>query len=538
MSVSVFGQSKTNVAVFLGKVSTNNYQKEIRETIAKNLQKSSRVNYLFYGYDDDNSSKVVSFDALKSGDKKEAPAEYLLFVNNQVIYNTSPTIKFNVDTLNNIKRAYYELNYESAIHYKIVDFRTSEILTLNTLKSNQFGKGINQNIVEVKDFRTYFGSNLNKLKGKKRLEAEKAALRAYQSTINGRYSKAQEKAVKNVGRLDGVAAGLIDTKIYSISGPKPEEVEKKMTDFTAAFGSADNIKKGDNFSVFQVLEFEQGNVTDFVATSYVKELGETSSKMRTFPFQRKGLAEAYKSGNKMLMVRNHAVVEDKNTISDVKYRMSVEKGCVMCDFKLETNLNRITNIILIERGHVHIMKYLSERYKSEQFMDFDMEEFQSKQQGVEVLITRVNNKIALTEVGTGKMIDTGTKTYGSSLTTTLLEYSEKGIELLKIQKEKKNKIVEVLLYHPFSFFQGSKIDIVEVQVENFKGKSMERNVKIGDGTITRLISPNVAIMRVSDGKKELFAALQKGSNIRYTPFINDKKGGGLLNRLENIGSGN
>ena len=195
----------------------------------------------------------------------------------------------------------------------------------------------------------------------------------------------------------------------------------------------------------------------------------------------------------------------------------MDKSCLLCYSLLESKLLGLENIEIVEREHLKELGFFIEKFKGEQFMDFDMNDLQGKQLGVQVILQVNNRQIQATDVKTGKLLETASSTYDAKLAKLFLDAFEKDIELLDVIDEKKGKINELVVYHPFGFTDRQKLIVYEIIEEKVGSELMERQVEIGEGYISDMISDKIAPLKIGKGKKEIYKAMSENRKLKFSP---------------------
>lgn len=513
---AVTAQDKTGVGVFVDpKRLTDEYSLLIFNSITEQMKLSARNNYVHYDWAENRNS--VSFNPVRNKETKEQPVELLVFIAPTVQYSKNPKLQFQQDTAGNTVRAYYKSDFKSEVWVKVVDFVTSEVIQMKIFEENGNGPS-RPTTIEVKDFKKYFTGDPVRMDKKLMAEQRKKVDKDYLPKVKKTQNAAAAAVAKSLKSVPRWLNGLQDEKLYSLVNMDAPSLDNKLVEFEMDGSKSDFLQKYDLFELYEIIQVGEFKTTNKLGWATVREIGETSSKMKTLPFKRKNMAEAVKSGRDIYLSRNPRALEKFNTAEDRKYTIAIEKKCILCDVRLETTLNAITNLVIIERAHMNILKTLTERYKNERFIDYNLEDIQGKQQGVEILLSKSDRGLRATDVKTGRVLDTEDKAYGSKIAKMFLEIFDEQIKVLEISEQKKNKVTEVLAYHPFGFFLGDRVQIFDVQQEKVGGRTLDRNIEVGKGFVNKVISPKVARIKIQDGKKELYEAINSDANIKFHPF--------------------
>ena len=361
-------QDKTGVGVLIDpKRLTDSYAQQIFKSITDKMDASPRNNYVYYDWAENRNG--IYYNPVRNKDKTEQPAELLVFIAPVIQYSKDPKLQFKQDTNGNTVQAYYDVTFNSEAWVKVVDFATSEVVQMKIFKESGNSMS-NPSTIDVRDFKKYFGGDPLKIDRKKKAEKLKEIKKDYAPKIKKTYDKAAESISKAMRKVPGWLNGLQDEKLYSMTNVDASSLDKKLVDFEMDGTKEDFLVKYDLFDIYEILEVGGLTTTNRIGSATVREIGETSTKMKTTPFKRKDMAESVKSGRQIYLARNPRALEKFNTANDKKYTIAIDKKCILCDSQFETALNRITNLVIIERAHTNILQTLIERYKKEQFLPF------------------------------------------------------------------------------------------------------------------------------------------------------------------------
>ncbi|HFA50151.1 MAG TPA: hypothetical protein ENJ95_14165 [Bacteroidetes bacterium] len=530
IAIQLAAQEKTGIAVLVDKSQiTDFYQKKIFGQFVENLKTSKRNNYLIYDWKEKTHSVV--YDRVLNENNTDQPVEQLVFVLPTIKYERIPALQLTADSTGKTVSAFYNMVFESDLYYKVIDFRTSEIISTGEVKAAYADMHFPKNKLEVTDFAKYFKGDPYRLKStnyKIYREGEKRTYLAYKEKINKIYDKAAEHCAKSTATIPAIINGLQDKRVYKIINLDASKVGKKLVELEMDGGDADFISKGDYVYLYENVSFGEKKTTKLLAAATVKGTSENKSALKIIPFQRKKAAKAITEKRDVFLVRNKNVINEINNKNGESYKISLDKNCLFCAHQLEMSLKKLEHIEILERAHMAELKFFTEKFKNEKFIDFDMDDMQGKQQGVQVVLQLQKKGIKATDVKTGRVLEAGTVTYDSKLATLFLDMFDKEIELLEVSGQKKNKINEVIAYHPFGFVAGQKIYAFEVAEEKVGGKVLERNIELGEGRVQRLISDKVAPVKITKGKKDIYAAKNANKKIRLMPEHKT----GLLEKLQ------
>ncbi len=491
----------------------NKYENDIQKSIDFHLANTDRMNVNEYIWNTTTNS--VSFND-RFSKKEERPANYLLFSHINVDYENAPELKTTYDTLNNITSAHFVLSYHSTVTLKMVDTKTSQIVGFKTYevkKVPQFGQGGEK--LAVKDFSKYLGKTDKNLNKRAREEKIQAIQKAYSAEISNAYQNLLQSTKTPLELLAGDVVALLDDNTYKLASNNPLNEKEKTVDVVIPSNSP--IYRNDELLIYSTTQHANKSVVALVGRGRIKDKTDSGGSLKLYSFGRKEVMEAIKEGKQLILARNKRVIEEKNTFKNIDYKVALDKDCLFCDTQLEQRLQDIHNISLIERAHEPVLRFFDQHYRDEQFMDCDLSDFQFQQEGVQFLIKTSSEAINITEVATSKMLSTSEKALYKGVVAKLLDISGETIDYLTTIKEKKNKTSTISVYHPFGLAAGEDFEIAEIIEENVGGKTVSRYETIAKGSCMTPYSKNVAELKITDGKKELYQALSSKTPIRIYP---------------------
>ena len=518
LTVQLFAQEKAGISLMVNKTwESDPYLNKIFSKFVEHANASKRNNYLFYNWDEKNHT--LSYNVKLNEGKKDQPSELLVFVEPKVKYASVPALQLKVDTSGKTTSVYYNLNFGYQIIYKVIDFRTSRIIAVDATQS-EFSNMVHPNLLEISDYKNYFKGDPAQLKRtdiRTYAGIEQKIYNAYKTKINKHYDTASEYCAKTTTELISILNGLQDKRIYRMLNIDENNSSNKLVEFEIDGGSKDFLEENDFLYLYQKVKYGQRESVGFVANASVKEVSENSAKLKIVPFQRKKAAEALNQNTEIFLVRNKNLITDLNNSGGENYKISMDKSCLLCYSLLESKLLGLENIEIVEREHLKELGFFIEKFKGEQFMDFDMNDLQGKQLGVQVILQVNNRQIQATDVKTGKLLETASSTYDAKLAKLFLDAFEKDIELLDVIDEKKGKINELVVYHPFGFTDRQKLIVYEIIEEKVGSELMERQVEIGEGYISDMISDKIAPLKIGKGKKEIYKAMSENRKLKFSP---------------------
>jgi len=200
--------------------------------------------------------------------------------------------------------------------------------------------------------------------------------------------------------------------------------------------------------------------------------------------------------------------------------------------------------IIIDRKNENLINEEMRLQKSESFIDGYIVE-QGKAEGADLICSSIYDAkskeitIKITDVATAETICikqrklksgwlSGLKNLDQEVTIMLHEIAtdcfEKSFPVVRMLDSKKNKAKELLILGGYS--QKIKLDyrfeIVQSVEEKIGDLTKMRKTAIGTGYINKIEDENFSILKVEDGKKEIYEALESGQTLECR-LINDKK---------------
>ncbi|MEO1261450.1 MAG: hypothetical protein AAFZ15_21785 [Bacteroidota bacterium] len=517
ISIQIVAQEKNGIAVLVNYPENKEdvHFKKIYSSMVEHFNASASNNYLFYDWN--VNSNDVTYNEIINAQKTDQPPAQLIFMAPSLTYSEKPKLELTVDTTGKTTAAYYVMNYKSKIHYKVVEFKSSKIMSVGVHETVYDGGPMDKNFIKVPDFKKYFPGDPAKMKNgniKQYYDSEKKLYEKYKNKINNWIKEGTEQCVKQTKNIPSLFNGLLDNNTYKMVNLDPAAIDKKLTDFEINGGKENAITLNDRFFLYQKSDYNGKAIYKQIAWTRATEVGEKKSTLKVFPFEKKRAAEAIKENPDVFLVRNTNTINEMLNETGEKYIISIDKGCVLCNVVFEENLKKIEGIEIVERQHIPVLKYFMEKYKNEKFIDFNLDDLQGKQQGAQVILQPSAKGVKATDVKTGQLLETQSIRFSSDLSAMFLNVFNKKIEVLKITDQKKNKINEVMAYHPFGFIRGEKFLFYEIMEEKVAGQTLERMVEIGAGYVGKMASNKVAAIKINKGKKEVSAAMNGGKNIR------------------------
>lgn len=504
--------------------------KKINADNLNKLYSVNSANLLFYDW---NSEKhTINFSATNKFPEK--PSETVIFLMPKGSFDLNPPFQLDTDTTGKVTAAYFVLTKEVKYLCKHIDAVTSTVLSHDVfylMKKSQMQ-------LKLQDINKEFGGDPGVLikSNRKKYDELLANLRkSYAQKIIDAYVKDYNEQTK-FSRFGNMVLGG-SQRAFEIIKPTGK-IESKTKSITFKGGVNDNLVVRDYYKVLVKKDIEGYHYYDDVVTMAIKEIGEEESIATTELLSSKALSEALSSNDQLLLVRmsNVQVLNKINTKNDVPLiNIAIKKNCLFCDEALESAIYECPVFTLIERNAPEL-KYFAALTKDERFIDYSVEDLQGKQIGYQILLVSDNKNFEAIETKTNRILGSFKKTYQvmADETKTELNISQSSIQRflssynpavykvdwVKTLEEKKDKINEILVYHPAGMDRYMEYDFFTLVTETVEGEKIDRKNKIGSGKIGKSYSPNISVLKIKDGEKEIYKA--KSMNEKIIIEVSDK----------------
>jgi len=356
-------------------------------------------------------------------------------------------------------------------------------------------------------------------------EGEKPILKAVYLKANFSQDSKLKTAYKLGERLEEVSNQLKnnnDSKIWRALDYSFDE-KGKLEEFYIDAKLSDNLEIGDVINIYVKRMINDFVYYDYVSDVTVKEVTKDKVRVKPFSLMRKKIAEALEGDTDVVFTRNDRLIKELNRGGAPYKRVQVISDCADCFTDLVRRMYRGGSTKLIARNFDGPRQHFAEKYKDEKFLDYNMEDFQGKQQGVDFIFESNVAGISATDVKTGRIAFVASKEKsgigkilnidGPSVSNLMMDIMDVDFEIVKILKEKNGKLEKFVAYNPLGF--GRTYNIVKVIEEEVGGRPVNREEIIGKCYIGKVYSDTLAEVKVAKGKKELYTALQNGEKIRY-----------------------
>lgn len=459
-----------------------------------------------------------SIDKVETSKEIIKPIKFVKYVQTGVFnVQLNPEINITTDTSGKTTSVYFEISPYASLQYKLIDISTSQIMDLGSRNLDKQSNYLTDlGLIPVKNYIEDFGGDPAMLRKKdyqsydkllKKVK-EKYSKIIYENTLKivNNYAINIYYSISNLGNVSS-------QPYYKVLKDENAEDEKKIKYINFQGGKKDSIKVGNEFALYQIVDFEQIKSTKRVNVFYVDEVGEKVSKAKiAFLGNKKRIAELIKENAELYLFENNKSVLEYNKMLNKNnkfYNVGVRKNCLFCEIKFEENLISVPVINTIERNAPEI-RYFQEIAKLEKFIDFKSQELLNKQLGIKYLFYKEEGNLTATDIETGRVVgsESSKQQYLIAMLTKnlFLDIFEKNIKFLKNKDFTKNKVKEIYLYSDFGLTEGEKIKVYTLIEEKVGNKVLKRKEEIGSGYITKAISDFVGVLNLQKGEKDIFEA--------------------------------
>lgn len=503
------------------------YQTILLDNLKNNFDKQHPIYTEFYTWDGKADSTPETYLPFKVEGGEEKPITKALYLKTNFEIKETLKTNYTLDTLGKVVKmfVYYPMTIYPS--YKVVDLPTSEVVKAFRYKTDDW-KVDEQ--YEVKDFKKYFGSSPDKSE-KNNSKTFALQMKAFKKeelkNVDAFYEKKVREFGKNLSNIANVLKSMNDKRLFKLVDFTFNEKDK-LEEFYIDAKASEHVNVGDVFNVYEKTtfgDFRHFDQVSLVSIVTVKEVNDTKAKVKPFSLAKKKIGEALASENEIVFARNEELIKAANREDEPMKRVQIKSDCFMCGSYLETMLLGIATTKLLERNFDGPRKFFTDQYTNEKFIDFNMSAVQDKQEGVDYLFENTPAGLKATDVQTGRIASLNQeqgkglmKLFGSTGPKTVnlcMDIMDKNLEVLEILKEKKGKIEKFLGYNAFGFDNISTFLIYVVKEETVGGRTLEREEEIGKCWVGKRITNTIAEIKINNGEKELYEAMQNGDKIRY-----------------------
>jgi hypothetical protein len=526
-----------STAILIDKTAIENPMlNKLYEASINNLMGNNLKNVLFYDWTP--STKTVQFSPKNK--REEKPSDVVIYVSPKGEFEVNPILQITADTTGKTTAVFFPLKSFFYFNIKHLDVASSKVLKSKLELIIPFQR-YNLNVA---DYLKEFGGDptaLRKSNPRKFSEVEKAITLKYQEKIESHYMNQATNSYTYKKLLAYILSGSQD---YFEIVMEPTLADKKAKRIKFKGGANDNLVINDQYKVLTPKTVGSYTYYDDVATLAISAIGDSISEAKTLLFGSGDLADALRGSAPLLLVKesNTAAINKLNLKEDVpRVNIAIKKNCLFCLEELEAKIYECPVFNVVERNAPEL-RYFANLTKNDAFIDYSLEDLQGKKLGYEILLTLNNDYFQVIETKTNKNIasfeksvkaiqlddkplgqirSTNSKTKLvvditlADLQRMLTAYNSDlyYIDWISTLEEKKNKIEKIAVHHPVGMDRYMEYNFYLLEEEEVDGEKIFRKNKIGRGRIGKSYSPNISELKIKDGEKEIYAAVQAKSKI-------------------------
>ncbi|MDA9774347.1 hypothetical protein N9B82_05260 [Saprospiraceae bacterium] len=506
-------QEKINAAVMFDAQKLNdNYLVILKDSMITKLNRSKRMTFDYFTYDE-SVSEVEMLVGGKLGFSKK-----MMVIEPSIYYEKKPTIEISYDKETKKSTGSIKKEFKVDFYVKTIDIATSKVDDISQFAFN-FQK------LEVTD--KYFTFDMAKFqkgaipkKGSKAYnEMIKRVYKVYLPKMKEFRDRCIYKEQKVVRDAKASILASADDRLFEIS---PVDGKKGMGSFMIDAGVNDDVFWLDNVRVIKQVQIGEYTAGEYLGTAVVKKRLIDESKCGFLLLGGKKLKNAVENNEKVYAARDRSLINTLNTVKFKKIRVATDAECLFCNVESEKLISNLDNVTLIERSHGFLLDYFIPKYKSEQFIDYDVENVLGLQEGAEYFIRSNGDIMSLTEIKTGRVTTLEKGTYANKVRQFLLESFEQEIEVLQVSKRKKEVAKKLIIYSPYGF---NKLDVIEtflITEETVGGKVYNRKEKIGTARVLKKFSDNIVEVSIGKNEKLITKTIDSGGKIGFGYFTGKK----------------
>lgn len=500
----LFGNDKTNLAVLFDKEKIQDkYASMLMDSIMSKLDYSKRMNFDYFTYDE----STQEIEKISQGDI--GFSKQMVAIDPNFYYEEKPRIDITFDKETKRYKGNIRLEFKIDLYLKLIDVATSKVdLIEHHIFDYQEKEMTDKNWVF--DIQKYYKGTFPK-KGTKahQLMLDKI-YKVYIPKMREFHKRCMLKEQKIHFSVRGSLFSSKDDRLFEIS---PVEGKSNMRSFMIDAGVDDDIFWLDNVRVIKQVQLGKYNCGEYLGTAVIKKRTNNESKCGFLLTGGKKLKNAVENDEKVYAVRNRALINTLNTENTEKIRVGSDSECLFCNVKTEKVVFNIENVDLIERSHGLMLNYFINRYKTEKFIDYDIENVLGLQEGVQYLMRSQSDNISLTEIKTNRVASIGKNYYINQFRQFMLDFFEQEMEVLEISKRKKDVAKRLIIYSPYGFEPLDVLNSYSVTEENVGGKVYYRKEKIGTVRVLKKYSDNIVEVSINKNEKLITKTLDSGGMI-------------------------
>lgn len=504
---------------------TDPFFQTIQKKVFDRVLKKNVENLRFYSWDPEKHTVDYS-DLNKAGEK---PCHTILFLESDFNYSLTPPIDVSRDAKGVVTSVGFKLSPYSRYQVKIIDMATSTLLAKEVIDVH----GVKPKVIPISNYSSLFGMAPDVLQ-KKDASKYNQILMGLHEKFKDQFTTYYRELIENEFLYESKTMRVIFSKpniVFKVV-PEPGRTEEKAKLIQVYGGVKDNLFKDEGFDLYVRREMKGFPYYEDIGTYHIEEVGDSISTAKAWLSANKDVGEALKNGEELVMIRYGDTFTEKMLNHNPKIarvNLAVRNDCRNCDSRINDRLYSSPAINIIERQSPELV-YFGKMLKDDRFIDYDLEEYQGKRLGYEILVVPDVKFCQVIEVKSNVNIlslpykyevvnNQNVQTLNQSSIHSILEaydpetYAVQWIETLK---EKNGKIEEIAIYHPGGMVRYMDFDIFVKVNETVDGELFERKKPIGKARVGSSISTNISKLNIKDGERELFLAREKGEQVVFS----------------------
>ena len=498
------------------------YNEMILKNFKSTYDKQSRGHTEFYTWDGNSESEPEVYLPYKTEKLGSMPILKTVYLNTNFSLSREVRATYKFDTLKNVTAmyVYYPHKFEPVL--KVVDLPSSEVDVYYKYDTSDWGV---KALFLVKDFKKYFGKNPNKMEESNKLLFDSNMnkfLKSEGAELDRFYDEKVQSWGKKLEEISKNLKSLSDTKFWKVIDYGYDD-KGKLEEFSIDAKRDDNLEDGDVIDIYKQNVIDDFEYYEYLSYVTVKEVFEDKVRVKPFSLMKKKIAEALEGDDDVIFTRSKGLIKDLNRGDEPYKRVQVITDCTSCFSELDRKILSSGSTKLIARNIDGPTQYFTNKYTDEKFLDYNMNELQGRQQGVDYIFEATAAGINATDVETGRIVFTASQEKNglakmmqigtASVSNLMMDIMDIDFKIVKVLKEKNGRLEKFVAYNPLGF--GRTYNIVKVIEEEVGGRKINREEIIGKCYIGKAYTNTLAEVKVAKGEKELYLALKAGDKIRY-----------------------
>lgn len=501
----VVNAQKSKVISIVVSEPDSRYEEMLIDLLLKNLAESNSIDFQLFHFNEEE--ETVSFKGAK-----EKFSEQALILDPKFSNSLKPEIILSKDTTGKVTNAYMDVNLDFTCNYKLFDIGSSRVLSAKQVVMDPSKLSMKSEQIKI-DTKKFFTGKLPKKDSKAYKEMEKRVYAEYGLRIAKHYENRIKSDYSIIREIRGDVLSLSDEKPFSVT--PYDSSKKRIKSFEMNAGKDQDINKLDAVHVFKKVKIGEMDGFERLGTAVVSQVESGTSKANFVISGGKKLKEAVAEEAVVYAVRNEGLLNKEVSNKEEVFRVTLKKSCVFCDFDIQEQLADLYFINYIDRGDDFISKYFIESYKTEKFIDNDVENVVGRKEGVGYIIGSSKENIEITNTQTGQLLTQSRKEIKNDYRSLFLKVFEPRLKYVGIAKQKKDRIKRIYVYSPYGFKTSEYLKISSVYLEEVGGKKYERKTEIGNGQFIKSHSELIGEIILQKNEKAISKAIQDGSTLHF-----------------------